>query len=188
MHVLQVLFGVLALRAWMVLGQTQTVVDDLGQTVVEVVTTNALGLFTTQTLQTLLTTALTTATTTTPLTTAATTTTPDGQQGPVGQPATTPQEAGPTQYVYTTTDALGNTIQQTDTYTPTYNTIHTGPPTSIQGTILGYSQWLSMIGTSTATARNGAAPLHWDANSKLLLGSLLATLSGILGGAWMVLL
>ncbi|CAL1715757.1 unnamed protein product [Somion occarium] len=182
MRISSVLFGVLALRVASVLGQvTQTLIDDLGQTVVEVVTTDPLGLLTTDTLLTL-------TTTTTPTTTAttATTTTPDVQQGPVGMPATQPPAAGPTQYVYTTTDALGEIIQVTDTFTPTFASSEGVRPT-LTGTILDYSEWLTMVGgTSSAAVRPNAAASQWEVN-KFVVGAFAATLSAILGGAWMVL-
>jgi hypothetical protein len=70
------------------------------------------------------------------------------QQGPVGQPAAS--NTGQTVYFYTTTNALGQTTQLVATFTPTFPATKQ-PSASSSGTILNYSEWLSMIGTNTGT-------------------------------------
>ncbi|KAJ3004457.1 hypothetical protein NUW54_g4805 [Trametes sanguinea] len=88
--------ALLALSARSVFAQTITTTDDLGETVIEVITIDPnLGLPTTEILQTL-------TTTTTPAAQD-----PDVQQGPVGQPQPTADNGAATVYTYTTTDALG---------------------------------------------------------------------------------
>ncbi|KAI0297304.1 hypothetical protein B0F90DRAFT_1740911 [Multifurca ochricompacta] len=147
--------------------QLITTTDQAGNTIIEQITTNAFGQPLTQILQTLppgtsssspstsVTTSPTTTTspaTTTAATTTATTiaTTTQGQQGPVGQPGSTPvTPGGPTPFVYTTTDAGGNYITVSATFTPTFpSTVPYTPKNS--GTILQYSDWLSQIGNSTS--------------------------------------
>ncbi|KAI0636144.1 hypothetical protein C8Q77DRAFT_1101843 [Trametes polyzona] len=160
--------------------QTLTTTDALGQTIVEAITIDPLqGLPTTQTLQTL---APAATTTTTPTTT---TTLPDGQQGPVGQPAPTTAAAGPTIYTYTTTDAGGDTIAVVDTFTPTFLTTSTwagAPP----GTVLDYSSWRSMVGTNTVAPETGAASPRWNLQRNWL-GITTSVCAGVVGGAWLVL-
>ncbi|KAI0833773.1 hypothetical protein BC628DRAFT_1345271 [Trametes gibbosa] len=150
--------------------QTTTVVDPLGQTVVEIITLDLQGLPTTQTLQTL------TTTTTTPL---------DGQQGPVGQPAPTVANAGPTIYTYTTTDAGGDTIAVVDTFTPTFviSTTWTGAP---PGTIVPYNSWLSLVGTNTVAAEVNGAIARWALQHRWL-GIAASLCAGVAGGAWLAL-
>ncbi|KAI0077280.1 hypothetical protein K474DRAFT_1661888 [Panus rudis PR-1116 ss-1] len=169
-----------AAPVWGQLAQTITTIDALGETIVEVVTTDVLGLATTQTLQTL------TGTSTSSQTTA-TTTTPDIQQGPVGMPPTVTPVAGNTVYTYTTTDANGDTIAVADTFTPTFAATKT-PAVTTTGTILDYSEWLSMVGTNTPSlvASNSAQP-RWDVLHGIL-GTAMAALGGVAGGACLVLL
>ncbi|OBZ72234.1 hypothetical protein A0H81_07446 [Grifola frondosa] len=150
--------------------QTITTTDDVGETVVEVITVDpVLGLPTTEILQTL------TSTTST------TTTTPDVQGGPVGQPAVT--SAGPTVYVYTTTDAVGDTIDVTATFTATFQTSVFTPQST--GTILQYSQWLSMVGSNTVAPSQNAALAPWNVDRTWIVIAV-GTLTGVLGGAGLV--
>lgn len=118
-------------------------------------------------------------------TTAVATTAPG--QGPVGQPAPT-GVATATVYTYTTTDANGVTTGIVDTFTPTYYQSQQSP-TPTTGTILNYSSWLSMVGTNTAASSSqqasGATIKYMSGGS---YGVLLAVLSSIVGGTWMVLL
>ena len=132
------------------------------------------------------TTSATSQTTTTTNTRVATTTTPV-QQGPVGQPASTPlTPGGPTPYTYTTTDANGNYITALGTFTPSFPATTPYTPTG-SGTILSYSEWLSQIGTNTGdlsqpVASQVANPAsRAGANIKILSGVVL-TLAGVLGG------
>lgn len=136
-------------------------------------TTNTLTDTTTQDTQT------TEATTTT---TSPTTTTTPVQQGPVGEPAAT--QTGETVFQYTTTDADGDTIVLTGTFTPTFeSTQPIGSPT-FTGTILNYSQWLSLVGSNTVPAVNAALE-RWKMPKGLWVASV-ASLTGMLGGAWLV--
>lgn len=71
-----------------------------------------------------------------------------------------------------------------DTFTPTFFTAQQSPAT-ISGTVLDYSQWLSMIGTNTvpaAQATGGQITLLPSA----LYGVLGAAVSCVLSGAWLV--
>ena len=71
-----------------------------------------------------------------------------------------------------------------DTFTPTFYTAQQSPAT-ISGTVLDYSQWLSMIGTNTvpaAQATGGQITLLPSA----LYGVLGAAVSCVLSGAWLV--
>ncbi|GJE85673.1 hypothetical protein PsYK624_017520 [Phanerochaete sordida] len=193
----------IALLAVSVLSQTITTTDLLGETIVEVITIDPLlGLPTTQTLQTLTDplAATPTSSTTDPLalppatsSTTSSITTPLAPatpvpQGPVGAPPATTL-AGPTVYTYTTTDANGATIGVVDTFTPIYapSTPYTAMST---GTILPYSQWLSMVGGASAAA-SAEAQLSSGSQSLKLGGSMLHSmtgcLAGILAGAWVVL-
>ena len=114
-------------------------------------------------------------------------TTTDLNQGPVGQPVPT-GAATPTVYTYTTTNAAGQTTGVVDTFTPTFYQSQQSP-TLLTGTILNYSSWLAMVGTNTAASSSQQAS---GANIKYLsrgsYGMLLAFLSSIVGGTWLVLL
>ncbi|KAH9848444.1 hypothetical protein C2E23DRAFT_763747 [Lenzites betulinus] len=157
----------LALCARSVSAQTTTVVDALGETVVELITLDLQGLPSTQTLQTLTT----------------TTTAADGQQGPVGQPAATATDAGPTIYTYTTTDAAGDTVAVVDTFTPTFAA--TSPLSSIPaGTVIPYSSWLSLVGTNTVAAEVNSAVPRWALQHQWL-GIATSLCAGVAGGAWL---
>lgn len=124
--------------------------------------------------------------TTTPPTTI--TTTPNNQ-GPVGQPASTPETpGGPTPFVYTTTDANGNYITVSATFTPSFPQTIPYTPTG-SGTILQYSDWLSQIGNNTGAlnqpvASQAANPAsRAGANIRLLSGAVLSTvLAGVVSG------
>lgn len=103
------------------------------------------------------------------------------------QPAPTATGAGtPTVYTYTTTDAAGATTAIIDTFTPTYYQSEVSP-TPWTGTILNYSSWLAMIGTNTAPAGAAAVSGGLPVISKGWYGFAIAALSGIMGGAWLVL-
>ncbi|KAF8558099.1 hypothetical protein OG21DRAFT_1481639 [Imleria badia] len=186
-------FAVVLLLAVFADAQMQTVVNGAGATVVESVTENAAGIPTTLVLSTLvgsstsqtlnpLSTASTTSNSLTNSLTLATTTTP--QVGPVGQPASEPlTPGGPTPYEYTTTDANGNTVVMQGVFTPT------GPQTALPaptatGTILGYSQWLSMIGTHTAPASAARRMSMPVATGWYYFAA--TTFAGLVGGAWLI--
>ncbi|EEB94942.1 hypothetical protein MPER_06168, partial [Moniliophthora perniciosa FA553] len=153
---------IFALLVSFVFAQTDTVVDDNGQTVVEVVTTNARGVRTTAIISTV---AEQTPTQITQ------------NQGPIGAPPlTTPQGN------YTTTINGVKTVIQ-DTFTPTLGfptTVSTEIPAT--GTILDYSEWRNQFG---ATATNTASiPQRWSTEG--LLAFLLTGLASLLGGAWVI--
>jgi len=129
--------------------------------------------------------SLTRTTTANPLSqTTATTTTK--QVGPVGQPASAPlTPGGPTPFEYTTTDALGNTVVTQGTFTPTGPQTVLPVPTTT-GTVLGYSQWLSMIGTYTAppsAARRMSMPV---ATGWYYFAA--TAFAGLVGGVWLIVL
>lgn len=133
------------------------------------------------------TTRITSLTTTNPLTqttVAVLTTSTSPQVGPVGQPATTPAVAGgETPYTYTTTDANGNQVVMQGVFTPTSPQTVLPVPTTT-GTVLGYSQWLSIIGTYTAPP-NAA----YRTSTSLATGwyyFAATTLTGLIGGAWLI--
>jgi hypothetical protein len=106
----------------------------------------------------------------------------------VGQPAATGVQT-PTVYTYTTTNANGVTTAVIDTFTPTFYQSAQSSPLST-GTILDYSQWLSIIGTNT----NNAQAAQETTSGQLALlpgtwhGALGAALWGVISGAWLVLL
>ncbi|KAF7773317.1 hypothetical protein Agabi119p4_5484 [Agaricus bisporus var. burnettii] len=150
--------------SFLVYAQTQTIVDEAGQSVVVVGTLDPAGLPVTQTIETLpaggvvdpntntLTTTedLAAATTTTPTTTP----TPPGQ-GPVDEPAaTTGTPFGPTPFTYTT-EIDGVTTAVLDTFSPTDIATTPFTPTA-SGTVWEYSDWLSSFGGSQATAAAAA--------------------------------
>ncbi|EIW57845.1 uncharacterized protein TRAVEDRAFT_72802 [Trametes versicolor FP-101664 SS1] len=173
--------SLLALSVGSAHAQSTTVVDALGQTVVEFITIDqALGLPTTQTLQTLTTTAAATTAVATTATTAA-----DGQQGPVGVPAATSDDAGPTVYTYTTTDAGGDTVAVVDTFTPTFVTTSTWV-SAPAGTVLAFSSWQGLVGTNTVAPEVSAASPRWTLQHKWF-GIASSVCAAVAGGAWLVL-
>lgn len=95
--------------------------------------------------------------------------------------------APPTIYSYTTTDADGDTIVVTETFTPTYQpTVY--PTSYISATVLAYSDWTSLYlkptgsGASSATAASGASSrLAFDGASSLLWTGA-ATIFGVVAG------
>jgi len=170
-----------------VLAQLVTTTNAAGNTVVEQITTNALGQTITQLVQTVAgqaTSAQTSPTTsptsaaaqtTSPTATKATTTANGQQQGPVGQPAATPETpGGPTPFTYTTTDANGNYVATTGIFTPSFPATTPFTPTGT-GTVLPYSVWLSMVEASS-TSSQAAAAEHVNAGS--WVGVNLSLLSG----------
>ncbi|KAF9243560.1 hypothetical protein BU15DRAFT_43122 [Melanogaster broomeanus] len=171
--------------------QTLTVTNNVGATVVEYVTQNAVGVPTTQILQTISNT-LDSLTSSTPRTTSnpllqntsptATSTTPV-QVGPVGQPASEPPAGGPTPYTYTTTNADGETIEVVGTFTPTGPATVLPTPTTT-GSILNYSQWQSMVGTNTLAA-NAASRISTPVTTGWYY-VVATTFTGLVGGAWLV--
>jgi len=156
--------------------QTTTITDAAGNTIIEVITIDPVQeIPVTSTIETIPAAAAQTTTTTTPL---------DQQQGPVAQPAAT--EAGQTTFRYTTTDAAGDTIVVTDTFTPSFApTAGTTPIPTFVGTILSVNQWLSMVGTNTVPVANAAIERWKFPRTLLSIGS--AMLAGAVGGVWIVL-
>ncbi|KZT65877.1 hypothetical protein DAEQUDRAFT_813961 [Daedalea quercina L-15889] len=169
--------AVLALSAY---GQTVTTTNELGLTVVEVITLDPLGLATTETLSTLTGRTTTTAITTTPTTTSPATTSTTTTQN-AGAVEDSPTAIGVTQtvYTYTTTDAAGNTVAVEATFTPSFAPTTTPTPTG-SGTILDYSQWIASASTAAASSAAPRQDLSWLFGG---LGSILA----IMGGGIMVL-
>lgn len=131
----------------------------------------------------------TTAAATSPTTAAATTAAATQvQQGPVGQPGSTPENAGdPTPFVYTTTDANGDFIPVTATFTPSFPSTTPYTPTG-SGTVLQYSAYLSMVSSGGAGATQGAnLASRPGVDIGLLLGGISTALMGVLGW-WLVVL
>ncbi|KAH9941346.1 hypothetical protein B0H21DRAFT_893420 [Amylocystis lapponica] len=133
----------IGLPALLVNAQTETVVNAAGQTVVEVISLNAAGIPETQILSTVLSSSSAASSSTAALTSSTTpavttpTTTPPAVQGPVGQPAPTALAPTPTQYVYTTTNALGQTTAVQDVFTPSFAPTTTPAP-GTSGTIINF--------------------------------------------------
>ncbi|KAI5998824.1 hypothetical protein EDD15DRAFT_2242061 [Pisolithus albus] len=166
--------------------QVLTVPEAAGGTVVEVVTTNALGIAATSILSTLA--PSTTNTLLNPLTqtTASTTTTAagGGGGGVVEQPASvaaTP--GGPTPYTYTTTNALGQTVALQGIFTPTGPATVLPTPTTT-GTILDYSSWLAMVGTNTVAANAASGMSLSIATGWYCL--VVMVMAGLASGTWIV--
>jgi len=158
-------FACAALLSYYARAQTVTTTDISGHSVVEIITVNPVnGVLTTQTIQTL-----------TP-----TTTTPDVQAGPVGQPATN-TGTGLTIYTYTTTDVDGATTAIVATFIPTFPASQS-PSAPSSGTILNYSQYLSIYGTNTSTAlpQLSTSQRLADALKPLAVGALAVLCGGIL--------
>ncbi|KAI0951611.1 hypothetical protein AcW1_008614 [Taiwanofungus camphoratus] len=196
----------LAVYVLSVYAQTFTTIDALGETVVEVLTLNRGGLPTTEILSTVTTTSPATSPTTSPTTTLPTTTLPTTtaktatttsptttattttplQQGPVGQPPATTAGGGTgttIAFQYTTTNAAGATVVEQATFIPTFAPT-TEPVPASSGTILDYSEWLGMVGTNTVAASSGVSP-RWTPERKWF-GMAIAILTGVVGGAWLV--
>jgi hypothetical protein len=127
----------------------------------------------------------------TPATTPTTTAGVQTQQGPVGQPGTTPlSPGGPTPYIYTTTDANGSYIPVTATFTPAFPSTTPYTPTG-SGTVLGYSAWLSMVGASGTSPAASQAPnsaSRAGVGLSLLLGALSMAIVGVVGRSIVILL
>ncbi|KAH8112665.1 hypothetical protein DFH11DRAFT_1545630 [Phellopilus nigrolimitatus] len=152
------------LTAALVRAQTLTATNALGQTIIEVVTVNPIaGVATTQTFAN---------------------NTTGRQPGPSRAAGAT--QTGQTTFQYTTTDAEGDTTVIQATFTPSFNTIVVSPSQTFTGTVLGYSQWLSLVGTNTVaadSASSGGPKLH-HVSRTLSVGA--ALLAGAMGGAWLV--
>ena len=107
--------------------------------------------------------------------------TPNVNQGPVGQPGTTP--TGQIVYYYTTTNAVGQTTVLQATFTPTFPATRV-PSAPSSGTILQYSQWLSMVGTNTVTpsilSSRAGPSLLVDALKTTVVGGLAIVCGGLL--------
>jgi len=154
---------VLVLSVAFVKAQTITTTDVNGNTIIEVVTTNAAGAPVTSVIQSIPNTATTSQTTpavAAPSTTAPPTpiavATPPPQQGPVGAPPPPAVSAGGvTPYTYTTV-INGVTEALTDLFTPT-NPATLPPSIGPSGTILDYSSWLAEFGPHTTSGSSSSA-------------------------------
>ncbi|KAI0346314.1 hypothetical protein BDW22DRAFT_1368756 [Trametopsis cervina] len=197
-HILLLCFCVLAL-ACSVLAQSVTVTDAAGNTIVEVITVDpSIGLPTTIPVQTIpagqpapvspalpstpappTAPVVTPTATPTPTPTPVQPTIPDGQQGPVGAPTPITGPAGAIVYTYTTTDANGAFTAIVDTFTPTSPASTPFTPTG-SGTILNYSQYLSLVGTNTVLPQISAG--HYPSISFPLLSAGIAVAVGFAGG------
>ncbi|KAH9068257.1 hypothetical protein EDB83DRAFT_2377839 [Lactarius deliciosus] len=171
MKVLRALALLFSLPSFVIGQQLITTTNQAGETIVEQITTNAFGQPLTQILW------------------RPPTTTPN-EQGPVGQPGTTPETpGGPTPFVYTTTDANGNYVTVSATFTPTFPQTIPYTPTA-SGTILKYSDWLSQIGNNTGALNQPVASQAANtasragANNSLLSGAVLCTILAAVSG-WM---
>lgn len=76
----------------------------------------------------------------------------------------------------------GDTTQLQAVFTPTFAPTVL-PPQTTTGTVLGVSEWLSLIGGTSAISSD-ARPL---AVHPQLLGMAASTVVGIIGGVWLVL-
>lgn len=113
-------------------------------------------------------------------------TTDAGQVGPIGQPQSTLPGQSETPFTYTTTNAEGLTVAVVATFTPSFPA--TVPRTGLAtGTILSYSQWLSMVGTNTVAADSSSAGAkRWSVSGKWV-GIIAGLVVGAAGGAGLVL-
>ncbi|KLO15254.1 hypothetical protein SCHPADRAFT_902536 [Schizopora paradoxa] len=172
-------FAALACVAAFARAQTISTTDQFGQTVVEVITVNPLAGATTTSIVSTIPAASksSTATSTAPATI------PNVQQGPVGVPGPTlPNQ--PTVYRYTTTDAAGDTLVLTDTFTVSFPPAST-PSQTLTGSIIPFSVWQSLVGTNTVPVSNAALEKWRIPSTSLYIGGMLA--AGLIGGAWVVL-
>lgn len=78
---------------------------------------------------------------------------------------------------------VGATIAVADIFTPT-SPLSTPFTPSVTGTILDYTQWLSMVGTNTVAPETGSAQRLGLAQSWMGLTSAVAV--GVIGGGWLV--
>lgn len=102
----------------------------------------------------------------------------------MGQPGTTPvTPGGPTPYEYTTTDANGNTVVMQGVFTPT-GPQNVPPVPTTTGTILGYSQWLSQIGTYTVPPSAGRRMSTPVTTGWYYFAA--TAFAGLVGGAWLI--
>ncbi|KAJ7583677.1 hypothetical protein C8J56DRAFT_1055418 [Mycena floridula] len=98
-------------------------------------------------------------------------------QGPVGQPGETPSGSGPTPYTYTTV-VDGQLTAVVDVFTPTSPpTVGVTPVSS--GTILDYSSWLAIYGST-------AAPSNAKSSFSLHRAWLFSGLLSLLAGVWII--
>ncbi|KIK62424.1 hypothetical protein GYMLUDRAFT_242602 [Collybiopsis luxurians FD-317 M1] len=160
--------------------ETQTVEDANGNTVVEVISENRQGLFTTATITTILAGAATTLTSTsTTSTTSTTATTLQQGGGVVGQPAPTPNgdPHGPTPYTYTTVIG-GVTTAVEAIFTPSFTT-PVATPAPATGTILDYSSWLAQFGATSSASSASRVSLNLSG-----LGQVMVTMAAgiVMGG------
>ncbi|KAF8958332.1 hypothetical protein BDZ97DRAFT_1842177 [Flammula alnicola] len=182
------MFFLIASFLLLVNAQTLTTTNLNGVSIVEIVTTDPLGAPTTQIHTTPTTSVATSAsqsssttatqsTSSTTTTATAATTTPQGQQGPVGQPAASSGTPGaPTPYAYTTVIGGVTTVIQ-DTFTPTSPATVSVAVTG-SGTILDFSSWASIYGSPTAVAASSGSALR-PTSALVLVLSAISCLMGL---------
>lgn len=160
-----------------------------GETVVEFITTDAQGDSTTSILYILCSVSkpsselILSRSTMTGTSTTAATTADDVPQGPVGQPGATATGTNPTPYTYTTlVDGVLTAIA--DTFTPTFPASQS-PTTAPSGSILDYSQWLSIYGPPPSSSSSAQKMLRVG-NGAGWLGVMLSVFCSAIAGIWLV--
>ncbi|KAF8604199.1 hypothetical protein BDV93DRAFT_606217 [Ceratobasidium sp. AG-I] len=96
----------------------------------------------------------------------------------VGTPGATTDEAGPTTYRYTTTDANGQPVVMTDTYTPTYN-VGTVSTAVAVGTIMPYDQYTSIYGGGSGSGSTPSGAIKQLATFGASASAVICILGGI---------
>jgi len=151
------------------LAETITTTDAAGDTLIEYITGNGLGVTVTTTLQTIL--------------AAAAGGGGAGGQGPVGAPGATGGAGLPTPFTYTTTDANGDTRAVVATFTPSFaGTVI--PSETFQATVLDYTAYTASYATAQQAAANSNGALRNGGWWGLGLSGLI---SAAAGGAFLLL-
>ena len=93
-------------------------------------------------------------------------------------------------YSYATTNQLGQVITVTDVFTPSFSKANT-PPTLSTGSILQYTDWLSIVGTNTVPPKQAARNAGSTRTANFVstwLGTGFVVVGGMACGVWLVLL
>lgn len=92
-------------------------------------------------------------------------------------------------YAYVTTNQQGQVMTVTDVFTPSFPKADT-PPTLSTGSVLQYTDWLTMVGTNTVppkqAARN-AGSTRTASFASTWLGTCFVAVGGMACGMWLVL-